>query len=954
MALVERGEELAALGRLYAESGRGRGQVALISGGVASGKTELLDTFAERVAADGAVLLAATGSRAERTLPFGVLRQLFAAPSLPVAVAARLTGPLRAAGTPDERSGHGPDQVDPLDSVTDPTAIGRTGARVLDDVCACLLDLARDRTVVLTVDDVQFADAPSLQALLYLQRRMRFARVLVLLTEWALPRPTQAVFRAEVTRQPNTAHLRLAPLSRAGVGELLATRLDPATAQALAPVHHAISGGNPLLVTALIADHVDHRARARLRPADGGSGGSGGIAVGPEFGTAVLACLHRWEPAMLLVARGLALLGDAGSPVLLGILLDITSDSAAQVLDVLEMAGLLDGGRFRHPVAKAAVLDSLAPAERRGLHARAARLLYRDGAPADEVAHHLTAAEGTGEDTEAAWAVEVLRHAAQEDLVADRFDLAVGRLDLAARISRDADERADITTQLLRVEWRRNPSAAARHLPSLRAARAEGRLSERNSVHLAKFLLWYGHTDDLSGTLTGLASAAAHRDAPKAGQLSLVFHWLAFLFPPVVAGVPVPEQTGQSAATLANPWARASAMLDRVRFGGPREEIVVAAEHILQSCRLGEQTLGSQLSALAALVHADRNDRAAHWCESLLTDAAARGAVTWQAVFGAMRAEIAMRQGDLPAAAEHAATAFAKLSPQGWGVAIGVPLSTRVAAATAMGKHDEAAALLRVPVPEAMYQTQFGLQYLYARGCHYLATDRPHAALGDFQRCGEMMSGWDVDLPALVPWRAGAAQAQVALGNRESARALIADQLTRPGSEGARTRGATLRVLATASTADRRITLLTEAVDLLHTGGDRFELARALLDLSHAHNASGDCEKARTVARRALQMAKSCHAEPLSRELLPGRDPEVPEQSHREPTGMDALSEAERRVAVLAALGHTNREIGGKLYITVSTVEQHLTRVYRKLNVSRRTDLPAGLPHQLLATAEDR
>jgi len=51
----------------------------------------------------------------------------------------------------------------------------------------------------------------------------------------------------------------------------------------------------------------------------------------------------------------------------------------------------------------------------------------------------------------------------------------------------------------------------------------------------------------------------------------------------------------------------------------------------------------------------------------------------------------------------------------------------------------------------------------------------------------------------------------------------------------------------------------------------------------------------------------------------------------------------ELRVASLAALGHTNREIGRRLYVTVSTVEQHLTRVYRKLKVNSRADLPAGL-----------
>ncbi|TDD09004.1 LuxR family transcriptional regulator, partial [Saccharopolyspora terrae] len=61
------------------------------------------------------------------------------------------------------------------------------------------------------------------------------------------------------------------------------------------------------------------------------------------------------------------------------------------------------------------------------------------------------------------------------------------------------------------------------------------------------------------------------------------------------------------------------------------------------------------------------------------------------------------------------------------------------------------------------------------------------------------------------------------------------------------------------------------------------------------------------------------------------------------PAGTPLLSEAERKVAELAARGQTNREIGRRLYITVSTVEQHLTRVYRKLNVRKRTELPAEL-----------
>ena len=58
---------------------------------------------------------------------------------------------------------------------------------------------------------------------------------------------------------------------------------------------------------------------------------------------------------------------------------------------------------------------------------------------------------------------------------------------------------------------------------------------------------------------------------------------------------------------------------------------------------------------------------------------------------------------------------------------------------------------------------------------------------------------------------------------------------------------------------------------------------------------------------------------------------------------VEALSDAEKRVAELAGRGKKNREIAEQLQVTASTVEQHLTRVYRKLNVGNRSDLQGRL-----------
>ncbi|WP_181798530.1 helix-turn-helix transcriptional regulator, partial [Streptomyces sp. WELS2] len=64
-------------------------------------------------------------------------------------------------------------------------------------------------------------------------------------------------------------------------------------------------------------------------------------------------------------------------------------------------------------------------------------------------------------------------------------------------------------------------------------------------------------------------------------------------------------------------------------------------------------------------------------------------------------------------------------------------------------------------------------------------------------------------------------------------------------------------------------------------------------------------------------------------------------------TGLHALTPAEHRTALLAAKGLTNKEIADRLYVTRRTVELHLSRVYRKLAVAGRGDLPAAVADQL-------
>ena len=101
----------------------------------------------------------------------------------------------------------------------------------------------------------------------------------------------------------------------------------------------------------------------------------------------------------------------------------------------------------------------------------------------------------------------------------------------------------------------------------------------------------------------------------------------------------------------------------------------------------------------------------------------------------------------------------------------------------------------------------------------------------------------------------------------------------------------------------------------------------------------GRRDPGRHAFRRALQLALECHAGALAervRERLTtggGRPPRL------WLTGVHSLTPAERRVAQLVARQFTNRQVAETLFVTEKTVEAHLNRVYRKLEVSSRWQL---------------
>ncbi|MFT7834556.1 AAA family ATPase [Saccharothrix sp. BKS2] len=940
MSLVEREHLLDQLDAIFTAGAEGNGHVVHVGGPGASGKTALVRAFGERVSGGGALLLTATCSRAERGVSGGVLAQ-FAA-GLPAETTERLGRLLDA-----ERLGCGPehqagqdvlgrtasDQVAPGQATHGQGIQGQTARRqphAIREACEVLFEVARTRPVVLVADDVEYADACTLQALLYLQRRLSGTRIMLVLTESDHSRHVNALFRAELTRVPWFTPVRVAPLSPRGVARILAEELDQRTATALAPAYHAMTGGNPLLVKALVQDHRTAVLTEEDHP--------DGVTTGEAFGQAVLACLHRWEPGMLDVVRAVAVLGENATPELLGRLLGRKTTSVVEVLTALNHTGLLDDGRFRHPAVRAAVLGDVGADGLAASHQRAASLLYAEGLPSADIAAHLAAA---GAAT-APWAVGVLRDAADTALAEHRPERAVEFLKLARATCAedDAAGRAALAAALATVQWRTTPSVVSRHLPELRDASERGLLGVRETRALLRYQLWFGRTTEARDTLRRLEEAAAESPhSPTATEHRALRDWVRWLHPAVAAAVP--SGTGDRRPALARDH---------------QEDLVAAAERLLRNCWAPDSAPEAAAYALFTLAVCGEVGRAKHWCDTLRADVGT-GAATWKAVLADVRAHLALLEGDLVTAERQARLALTALSSHNWGPAIASPLAALVLATSAAGKHDEAEAQLKRSIPVAAQNTWHWAVYLRARGQAHLAAGRPHAALADFEACGEVAVHWDLDLPALLPWRSDLAQAYLRLNRIDRAGELVLAQLERPTADVPRVRGVSLRVLSSSIELKQRLPMLREAAALFQGCGDQVELSVALALLSSTHHALGEFGAAKVVAKRALRMAEGCQAEALCRQFLPrglvldeadgeeeaGAEVESGGTAH-EPDDLATLSTAERRVAALAALGHTNREISRKLYITVSTVEQHLTRVYRKLKVRRRTDLPTGLP----------
>ena len=237
------------------------------------------------------------------------------------------------------------------------------------------------------------------------------------------------------------------------------------------------------------------------------------------------------------------------------------------------------------------------------------------------------------------------------------------------------------------------------------------------------------------------------------------------------------------------------------------------------------------------------------------------------------------------------------------------------------------------------------LHFLLARGRTRLESGHLEQAARDSFAAGSVADSLGIENPAYYGWwRSQAALALRQLGREDEARQLAGDELDLSRRWGAeRAIGVSLRVLGLVEGGESGEQWLREAVQVLAGSPARLEHARALVDLGAALRRGNSRSEARKLLRQGVELAHQCGATAL---VTRGNDELAATGAHRRTvllSGLDELTASERRVAQMAAEELSNKEIAQALFVTVKTVEQHLGRVYRKLNISSRRQLAAAL-----------
>ncbi|MGW4354320.1 LuxR C-terminal-related transcriptional regulator [Nocardia sp. NPDC004582] len=880
---------------LLKEAVDGHSGAAEIVADAGGGKTALLDRAAELTGGNWRVLRCA-GVEVDSELPFSGLQELL------MAAGGHLDAlPLDALPGP---------QADALRAViglrvaTEPIDRFLVGLATL----SLLAELAEGGPVLCTVDDVQWLDSASAQALRFVARRLGAEGIVILFAS-----------RAEAVL-PGVPGLHLPPLDTAASARLLADNWPGLRRDTRERILRE-AAGNPLALLEFPRMDLDALPVGPLPlPHRLSSGYRQQIAeLSPAARTALLAAAAETAGDLRLVLGVLDALGvdPAG----------IAEAEAASLIDVTAQAI-----RFRHPLVRAAVYHGASFAERRPVHAALAAASDDDP---DRRAWHLSA--GTvGPDEEIA---ALLESAAFRAVDRAGYSAASAAAERAAALTTDLENRN--RRILLAIEW---AAAAGAYQRAAELGRSAGQLplapDERARLGWVKALIAYEQGDlrRSQNSLFAAAEEVAAIEPERAGPLFMEAARSSW-----VLGDPVPAYHARARlAELRLPPAQRSAFLRaldgalNLHSGELAEGVTRIRATIAESHRSDDPALVLAATGQATLI-GDLED--AHALAQRFSDTAQCQGRVGRFATGAIYAGAAdLLLGRLWEAEERLAHAVRVSRDIGQLGEIGFGEGYLALIAGIRG--DEPRCLELLDHPRQPHGRDNFINYVnheWARALLDLGHGRYETALDrldTLHRVPNRIRGhWLHLLRDLV-------EAAVRAGQPERATHAVAE-IDRWSA-------------ALGSPFAEAISVRCQA--MLHSDGDAYARALKLqaaegLWYDHARTAllygewlrrERSIGEARTQLRAAVETFDRLGAIPWAaharNELRAAGDVA---QRLETPLTVEtaALTPQELQVVRLAADGATNKEIAAKLFISPKTVSHHLYRAFPKLGVSNRVEL---------------
>jgi DNA-binding CsgD family transcriptional regulator len=817
--------------------------------------------------------------------------------------------------------------AEPGAAAPDARAIGMA----LLDVLGCLAERA---PVLVAVDDLQWLDGASAAALALALRRLRSERVGFLAAvreapDAVVPFELERVFSADRLRR-----VRLGPLRVASLHALLRGRLGLELSRPVVGRVAETSGGNPFF--ALEIGRELGRAGVELDT-------HGPLPVPGSLSTLLGARLDRLPADVRQVLLVVALAGRPTAELVASAHGDRDEALAALELAAHEGVVVLEGSRvrFAHPLFASVCHEQASVWRRQAVHDGLAQVV----ADPEERARHLALAAEGANAAVAFEAEAAAEHAAARGATA----AAAGLAELAAEMTPLASQED---------RRRRRVSAAWFH-------RLAGDL-ERTCVILEELLVEVPDGLERSDVLYALATtgratmparvrlcgeAASHAAGDDVRVVQIVgFRAISRWINGDVPGALIDARDGLGRAERVGDQRLLAMAIARVglietwasEITPGLLERAVSIEEGLERPLLFHDSPTVHL-AIRNIVAGDDLDGTREVLECVERDAAARGDEHTRGMTLLLLLHLEFYAGRWERAFEYAAAAVEFAEQLGELQFAAVICAYRAQIELGVGLIEQARATAERGLASARrigdeIYTVFNLAVLGAielalgnvRGAAHVLRDLPTRLV----TMGHL-------LPAPTDVWPDAIETLIALGESERAHAYtekfeVLSQLT--NGRRARAGGARCRALVAAADGDlvSATDAISESLAILEDGRFPLELARTLLAVGSIQRQATHKRAARDALLRALAIFEELGAPLWSNKARA----ELARISGRRPAD-DELSESEQRIAALAGEGRSNKEIAAALFLSVRTVETHLTHIYRKLGVRSRTELAA-------------